>query len=171
MRNKIKVVISQSENSSKIAKVGSLFCWKKRIYRTYFNILIYITMDKIEEHIKEIINANGFCAIGKEEVELFVEGCATVDSAKLEGTTDTIVDLLAQNVKEVLEKNMPNKCSGIIVSIASANGDEIELDCIDNVTDVLLQTAGDVDILWQVAVKDSLKPGVLEIVMLMGFGN
>ena len=98
-------------------------------------------MDKIEEHIKEIINANSFCAIGKEDVGFFVEGCATMDSAKVEGTADTIIDILAQNVKEVLKKNMPNKCSGIIVSIASANGDEIELDCIDNVTDVLLQTA------------------------------
>ena len=126
-------------------------------------------MDKIEEHIKEIINANSFCAIGKEDVGFFVEGCATMDSAKVEGTADTIIDILAQNVKEVLKRNMPNKCTGILLSIASANDDEIDMKTISSVTDVLLQTAGDIDIQWQMDVKDSLKIGVLEIVMLIGF--
>ena len=114
-------------------------------------------MDKIEEHIKEIINANSFCAIGKEDVDFFVEGCATMDSAKVEGTADTIIDILAQNVKEVLKRNMPNKCTGILLSIASANDDEIDMKTISSVTDVLLQTAGDIDIQWQMDVKDSLK--------------
>ena len=128
-------------------------------------------MNKIEEYIKEIISDSDSDIVGidRDDIDAFRKGCDTIDGAKIQGTTSTICNALSEMFADIVKRNEPNKCEGIMLSIKTSETYDLTMEEVSDILDALTQHNPDVDIIWSLATKSSLQAEELELILLVGF--
>ena len=128
-------------------------------------------MNKIEEYIKEIISDSDSDIVGidRDDIDAFKKGCDTIDGAKIQGTTSSICNALSETFADIVKRNEPNKCEGIILSIKTSETYDLTMEEVSGILDALTQHNPDVDIIWSLATKSSLQAEELELILLVGF--
>ncbi len=128
-------------------------------------------MNKIEEYIKEIISDSDSDIVGidRDDIDAFKKGCDTIDGAKIQGTTTSIYNTLSKTLSDIVKRNEPNKCEGIILSIKTSETYDLTMEEVSDILDALTKHNPDVDIIWSLATKSSLQAEELELILLVGF--
>ena len=128
-------------------------------------------MNKIEEYIKEIISDSNSDIVGidKNDMNAFVDGNDIIDGAKIEGIATSICNALSETFADIVKRNEPNKCEGIILSIKTSEAYELNMEETSDMLDALTKHNPDVDIIWSLATKSSLQAEELELILLVGF--
>lgn len=128
-------------------------------------------MNKIEEYIKEIISDSDSDIVGidKNDMNAFVDGNDIIDGAKIQGTTSSICNALSETFADIVKRNEPNKCEGVILSIKTSEAYDLTMEEVSDILDALTQHNPDVDIIWSLATKSSLQAEELELILLVGF--
>ncbi|MBQ8045930.1 MAG: hypothetical protein IJ269_06215 [Bacteroidales bacterium] len=128
-------------------------------------------MNKIEEYIKEIISDSDSDIVGidRDDIDAFRKGCDTIDGAKIQGTTSSICNALSETFADIVKRNEPNKCEGIILSIKTSETYDLTMEETSDMLEILNKHNPDVDIIWSLATKSSLQAEELELILLVGF--
>lgn len=130
-------------------------------------------MNKIEEYIDEILvednQENAIVGIDRDDIDAFRKGCDTIDGAKIQGTTSTICNALSETFADIVKRNEPNKCGGIILVIKTSEAYELTMEETSDMLEILNKHNPDVDIIWSLATKSSLQAEELELILLLGF--
>lgn len=130
-------------------------------------------MNKIEEYIDEILvednQENAIVGIDRDDIDAFRKGCDTIDGAKIQGTTSSICNALSETFADIVKRNEPNKCEGIILSIKTSETYDLTMEEVSDILEILTQHNPDVDIIWSLATKSSLQAEELELILLVGF--
>jgi len=130
-------------------------------------------MNKIEEYIDEILveeNQDDFVlGIDRTDIDTFVERCSTIDGTKIEGTVTSIYNALSETLSDIVKRNEPNKCKGIMLAIKTSEAYELTMEETSDMLEILNKHNPDVDIIWSLATKSSLQAEELELILLVGF--
>lgn len=128
-------------------------------------------MNKIEEYIKEIISDSDSDIVGidKNDMNAFVDGNDIIDGAKIEGIATSIYNTLSKTLSDIVKRNEPNKCVGIMLSIKTSEAYELTMEETSDMLEILNKHNPDVDIIWSLATKSSLQAEELELILLVGF--
>ena len=130
-----------------------------------------MNIDIINDYIAEIADDAGFVNIDQSDIEAFQKDVDIVDAVKIKGKCEQIGGMLEDALSTLCGNCRGKSCVKILFSIKIAELNELLMKHINEISNIVGRIDENINVVWGLSIKESLKGDDVELIILVGFGN